>query len=136
MKKIREEDGLTYGIYSSLTFLDKSPLIIGQFSAENKNFKKALNETKNQWKKMKLNGPSDKEIKRAKDYLINSYNLRFTSVQNLSEILLSMQKYNLGVDFINNRNELIEKTSNEDIKKIAKEILNEKELTFINIGKK
>jgi zinc protease len=135
MKKIREEDGLTYGIYSSLTFLDKSPLIIGQFSSENKNFEKALTETKKQWKKMKVSGPNDEEIKKAKNYLINSYNLRFSSIQNLSEILLSMQKYNLGIDFISKRNKIIKKTTNEDIRRVAKEILNDKQLTFINIGK-
>ena len=40
---------------------------------------------------------------KAKNYLIASYNLRFASIGTIAQILAAMQKYNLGLDFLQKR---------------------------------
>ncbi len=106
-QEIREKNGLTYGIYSYLSLDDKAPLLVTSFSATKDNATKAESLWREQLKKIQKDGISKDDLKKAKKYLISSYNLRFASISTIADILTAMQKYNLGLDFLQKRNENI-----------------------------
>ena len=79
-------------------------------------------------------GATYDELKAAKDYLLASYNLRFNSTLSLSGMLNEMQKLNLGLDFLQKRNDYIRKINLEDVNNAARKYFTPDNLRFITIG--
>lgn len=119
-KNIREKEGLTYGVYTYLSINDAKATIEGGFSATPENFFKALQLLKQEWLRMGQKGVSEQELNEAKNSLITSFNLRFAAIDDISDMLTAMQKYNLGIDFLDKRNEYIEKLSLKEVNAAAK----------------
>lgn len=130
----RENEGLTYSIYSYMSLMDKSPLIKGSFSSTPENYDRVQEIIKSEWKQMGEKGVSEKELEEAKNYLISSYNLRFAAISDISNMLVYMQKDNLGLDFLKKRNDYVREVSREDVNKVAKNIFGNENLIFVNIG--
>ena len=117
---IREQKGLTYGVYSYLQLDDKAPLIVVGFSATKDKFAEADKLFEEQWREFGKNGITQEELDKAKKYLTASNNLRFVSIKNISVMLTAMQKYNLGLDFLQKRNEYINQISLEKVNQVIK----------------
>ena len=133
-QNIREENGLTYGIYSYMLLDDKAPLILVSFSATKDNFKKAKELWMQETAEFVENGITDKELQKAKNYLISSYNLRFASIENIAKILSAMQKYNLGLDFLQKRNEYISNITLKEVNDVIKKYFNPQKIVEAEIG--
>ena len=118
-KTIREEKGLTYGIYSVLASNDASALIIGKFSAATENYEKAKQLLLEQWHDMAVNGVTSEELENAKKSLIDSFNLRFAAIDDVSDMLVAMQKHNLGIDFLQKRNDYIRNINLNEVNNAA-----------------
>lgn len=120
----REKEGLTYGVYTYLAIDELSPLILGGFSCVEENYDKMKNLISEQMHKIAANGVNKKEFKAAKDYLLASYNLRFSSTLELSKMLNQMQKLNLGLDFLQKRNDYVKKVTLDEVNEAAKTYFN------------
>lgn len=118
-QQIREKEGLTYGAYSSMILSDKSNLIMAGFSATKDNFAKAEKMFFEEFNKVAQKGFLSEELKNAKDYLTASYNLRFASTIGIAEMLAYMQKYDLGKDFLQKRNEYVMNVTLEQLNAVA-----------------
>lgn len=130
----RENEGLTYSIYSYMSLMNKASLLKGSFSSTPENFARVRDIVRSEWKKMEQDGVSEKELNEAKNYLISSYNLRFASIADIADILVYMQKDNLGLDFLKKRNEYVKAVTLEDVNCVVKKFFDEKNLIFVNIG--
>lgn len=117
---IREKEGLTYGIYTYLSSNDATALLVGGFSATEDNFYKAKKLLLSEWKKMAEEGVSEKELKSAKEALVAGHNLRFASVGGIADMLVAMQKENLGIDFLEKRNAYVEAVTLKEVNAAAK----------------
>ncbi len=120
----REKEGLTYGIYTYLDAEELAPLIIGGFSCVPENYEKVKKILKKQMKKFASKGVTKKELLNAKKYLLASYNLRFKSTLELSKMLTQMQKYKLGLDFLQKRNNYVENVTLAEVNKAAAQYYN------------
>lgn len=130
----REEKGLTYSIYTYLSLADKSPLIRGGFSSTSDNYDEVRRILKDEMQRFAAGGASEKEVEDAKKYLTSSYNLRFAAIGNLSEILMYMQRENLGIDFLQNRNKYVKNVSRKDVNAAAAKFFRPENFLFANIG--
>ena len=130
----REKEGLTYGAYTSMSMLQQSPLLVGGFSTTPQNFAQMSKIFAEEWQKMGENGISEEELASAKNYLVNSYNLRFADIGTLADILVSMQRENLGLDFLQKRNSYVEQVTLERVNRVAKQYFSPKKLIMINMG--
>lgn len=119
-QKIREEKALTYGVYSYLQLDDKAPLIISGFASTPDKYDEAERLFEEEWRKFGTEGITQKELDKAKKYLTASNNLRFASIENISAMLAAMQKYNLGLDFLQKRNEYISQIELENVNRVIK----------------
>lgn len=115
----REKKGLTYGIGTYLATDKKTPLILGQFSSTPENYEQMYQILLNEWQKFAKTGVSKKELDDAKNYLLASYNLRFNSTEGLADMLVAMQQYNLGLDFLQKRNGYIKDITLKQVNKAA-----------------
>lgn len=130
----RENEALTYSIYTYLSLLDKAPTIRGGFSSTPENFARVMEIVRREWQKMGREGVSEAELEQAKNYLISSYNLRFASIATIADILVYMQKDNLGADFLQKRNDYVRNVKLKDVNRAAKEYFGSNDTVFVNIG--
>lgn len=100
---VREKEGLTYGIYSGFSIKDGIDLWQLSFSATPENADKALLTAQEIYQDFYDNGVSFDEVKLAKKSLLSSFNLRFSSLLDIAEMLEQMQAQGLGVDFLEKR---------------------------------
>ena len=117
--KARENEGLTYGIYTGLVAEEKNPLIMGTFSTTKENYPKIMKIVQDEWHKMAEKGVTAAELENARRYLLASHNLRFTTVSQLAEMLTSMQDNNLGIDFLQKRNDYIRNVTLDQVNRAA-----------------
>lgn len=132
-KVVREENGLTYGIYTYLVAEKTLASLSGGYSATPENFKKAKELLLKEWQQMGAQGVTAAELQQAKEALIASHNLRFASIGGIAEMLVAMQQYDLGVDFLEKRNGYVDAVTLEQVNAAAKQYF-ERLPDFVTIG--
>ena len=86
-------------------------------------------------KRLAEEGPSAEELAGAKSYLTGAYALRFESSSSIANQLLWIQIEDLGIDYVNRRNDLIEQVSLDDIKRVANRLIEADRLITTIVGK-
>ena len=133
-EEVREKRGLAYSAFSYLSPLDHSALIIGGAGTANAQASQTIDIVRAEWKRMAEQGLSELELKDAKTYLTGSYALRFGSSPRIAAMLTGLQLENLGRDYFNIRNSLIEKVTLDDANRVAKSLLRPEKLTLVVVG--
>lgn len=133
-QEIREKRGLTYGIYSS--FLDMRHFVglSVSTSTENKNTAEILTLVKAEWEKMKNTPVSEQELQDAKNFLIGSLPLSLTSTSGIAGLMLGLQLDDRPIDYLDQREDAIRKTTAADIQRVAQKILAINKMTTILVG--
>ena len=132
-KVVREEGGLTYGIYSYFTLSDASELWNISFSATPDNMDKIYELTAEAYADFYNNGVTEEEVELAKNSMISSFNLRFSSLFDMASQLEMMQVENLGIDFLDNRQDFVRAVNFEDVNNAIKNYMPKELLSTGNI---
>ena len=130
---VREENGLTYGIYSYFTLSDAGEFWNIGFSATPDNVDKVYELTAKTYADFYNNGVTAEELKLAKDSMLSSFNLRFSSLFDIASQLEAMQVEGLGIDFLANRQNLVRAVSLDDVNKAIKKHMPKELLSGGNI---
>jgi len=134
MEEVREKRGLAYSIYSYLYPLKHSALILGGVATKNSSVPEAMDLIKKEFSRMATEGPSEAELKNAKNYLTGSYALRFDTSSKIASQLLWIQVEGLGMDYIDKRNEMINSVTMSQIRGVAKRLFQGDKLRFVVVG--
>ncbi len=134
-EEIREKRGLTYSVYSYLSPYDHGALFVGGASTQNARAGETVKIIRQELERMANEGPTAKELADAKTYMTGSYALRFDTSRKIASQLLAIQIDNLGVNYLDKRNELINAVTLEDLKRLAKRLLKPGELVITIVGK-
>ena len=70
----------------------------------------------------------------AKTYLTGSFPLRLTSNDRIAGLLVSMQVNDLGIDYLDKRNDFIEAVTIEDLKAVAARLYDPDNLLTVVVG--
>ncbi len=131
---VREKRGLAYSVYSTLHPLDHAGLIVGGAATANARVAETIQVIRQEWARMARDGMTETEIKDAKTFLTGSYPLRFTSSGRIASMLVGIQLDNLGIDYMDRRNGLIEAVTLADVNRTAAKYLLEDRLTIVIVG--
>lgn len=134
MEEVREKRGLAYSVYSYLYPLKHSALVLGGVATKNSSVPEAMDLIKKEFSRMANDGPSEEELKNAKNYLTGSYALRFDTSSKIASQLLWIQVEGLGMDYIDKRNEMINAVSMSQIRDVAKRLFQGDKLRFVVVG--
>lgn len=134
-EEVREKRGLTYGVSIGLYPFDHAGLVFGQLGTRNEKAGEALTVVKETMKKFAEEGPTAAELAETKTYLTGSYALRFDSNAKIANQLLAIQEDDLGIDYVNRRNALIEAVTLDQAKTQAKRIAQPDKLIVTIVGK-
>ena len=136
MTEIRDNRGLVYSVYSYFNPLkDPGPFKIG-LQTKNESAREAIDESLSQMKNMAKNGVTEEELRSAKDYLIGSFPLRFTTNAKIASYLSYMEIYNLGLDYLDKFPKIIEALTVNDINRAAKKYLHPENYLLVVVGDK
>lgn len=134
-EEVREKRGLAYGVYSYLADLDHAQLMMGGVATRNDAIGQSLSLISTEWSKMKDKGVTQEELDNAKSYLTGAFPLRFTSLGNLSGMLVGMQQEELGMDFLDRRNSLVDAVTLDDVNRVSAELMDPENVTVTVVGK-
>jgi zinc protease len=135
MTELREKRGLTYGIDTDLVTLDHVGFLSGSFETPNAKVKETLELLRAEWRRMAESGPDAAEIEAARTYLLGYYPRNLTTTSKAADTLLGIQMNDLGIDYIERRRKEIDAVTIDDVKRVARDLLDDKALTIIVAGK-
>jgi zinc protease len=135
MEEVREKRGLAYSVHSNLFPFQHGAVFVGNVATKNEAVGQSLAVIEDELRRLAEQGPTAEELESAKSYLTGAYALRFESSSSIANQLLWIQIEDLGIDYVNHRNELIEAVSLEDIKRVAKRLFEADRLITTIVGK-
>lgn len=134
-EEVREKRGLAYSVWTYLAPYDHTGILMGGTATRAENTDTALEVIMQELRSMAETGPSDEELTKAKSYLTGSYALRFDTSDKIAGQLVGIQMEDLGIDYINKRNSLIEAVTLADVKRLAAKLLDGGSPTIVTVGR-
>jgi zinc protease len=134
MEEVRDERGLAYSIYTYLTSYEGAALLKGNVATRNGKVDDTIAVIKEVFEGLQKEGITKNDLALAKKYLIGSFHLKLDTNSNLSHFLTYMQLRDLGIDFLEKRNSLIEKVTLEEVNRVAKTLLDPQRLFIVTVG--
>jgi zinc protease len=135
MEEVREKRGLAYSVHSNLFPFQHGAVFVGNVATKNEAVGQSLDVIESELRRLAEQGPTAEELASAKSYLTGAYALRFESSSSIANQLLWIQIEDLGIDYVNRRNELIEAVTLEDISRVAKRLFEADRLITTIVGK-
>ena len=135
MEEVREKRGLAYSVYTYVYPYQHASIFSGAVATRNDAIGQSLEVIRGELKKMADEGPSQKDLDDAKSYLTGAYALRFDTNSKIASQLLGLRMDNFGPEYVDERNAMIEAVTLEDIKRVAKRLLDTNDLIVTIVGK-
>jgi zinc protease len=134
-REVREKRGLAYSVYSQLVPLEHGPLHYGGTSTKNERAAESLAIIEEQIRSLAADGPSEDELVKARKYLTGSYALGFDTSTKIAGQLVRIQLDDLGIDYLDRRNALVDAVTLDDVRRTAKRLYGDGRLAVAVVGK-
>jgi zinc protease len=132
---VREKRGLAYSVYSYLQPYKHVAVFAGGVATKNEEVARSLDVIRSELKRMAQDGPTATELANAKSYLTGSFALRFDTNAKIASQLLWMLHEDMGIDYVEKRNALIDAVTLDDMKRVAARLLKVDDLIVTVAGK-
>jgi len=134
MKEIREKRGLAYSVSTALVSFRHAGLILGTVATENARVAQSIALIREEWRRMREEGPTESELDDTKSYLIGSFPLSLDTSERISALLVEMQREALGIDYLSRRAALFGAVTLADVRRVARCLLDPDGLSFVVVG--
>ena len=134
-EEVREKRGLAYSVYSYLQPMAQGGLVSGGVGTDNARVAESLDLIREEWRRMAEDGVSEGELKDAKTYLTGAFPLRLTSTGRIAGMLSTLQYLDLGIDYLDRREELIHSVTLDDTRRVAERLFHADDLLVVVVGK-
>ncbi len=132
--EIRVKRGLAYSAYAMLDPMFHAASWRGGFATRNEEAGAALEVLRATLEDFAQNGPTDEEMEDAKRYITGSFVLNLGSNADIASYLVTMQLYDLGRDYLDRRNAIMNAVRKEDVTRVAKRLTAPDKLLVIMVG--
>ena len=134
MRNIREDKGLTYGIYSSIVNLEKASYLVIAADVKSDLSDQAIHEIHNELIELRTNTISHDELTRVKNHMIGTYQSELNSAFALAGKFKSIHQFGLGYEYYEEYLNTIKDITPSDILACANEHFKESEMNEIVVG--
>jgi zinc protease len=117
--EVRETRGLAYSVYSLLLPLKHTAVFLASTGTRADRASETLQVIETEIRRMARDGPTADELAKAKSFLKGSYALAFDTSPKIANQLVQIQLEELGIDYIDRRNGLIDAVTLDDAKRVA-----------------
>jgi zinc protease len=133
-EEVREKRGLAYSVYSYMYPMDHAPLWLGGLGTANAVVNESIRIVRDEIARMAAGDIDGEALADAKTYLTGSFPLRLTSNDQIASMLVSMQVDDLGIDYLERRNDYIEAVTLDDVRRAAKRLYHPGQLLTVVVG--
>ncbi|NBN64476.1 insulinase family protein [Microvirga tunisiensis] len=133
-EEVREKRGLSYGVGTDLSPSAHTGLLFASAATRADKANETLEIILAQFRRMAEEGPSAEELAKAKAFLTGSYALRFDTSGKIASQLVALQTARLGIDYFDRRNAEIEAVTLEDVRRVAKRLLENQTPLVVTVG--
>jgi zinc protease len=134
MQDLRSDRGWTYGISSALRPDKYAPRWVIRSGLQPQNIPATIDRVKYHMTRLQDKGPTDTEVASAIEYLTGSFALEFSSTDSIADILLTIQLYDLGRDYLDQRDQLFRTVTRDKVQQVAKDYLRPDDILTILVG--
>ena len=134
-REVREKRGLTYSVYSQMANYDHAHMLTGGTSTKNARALEALEVIQTEIRQIGAEGPTADELGKAQKYLTGSYALRFDTSTKIAGQLVQLQVDGFDVDYLDQRNALIDAVTLEDAQRASSRLFGDGELLVAVAGR-
>jgi len=120
---IRQQRGLAYYASSSLSPGTYNPVLYGNFATRNESALEALKVAQDTLSRFAEKGATKEEVKNTIDYITGSFPLALDNLPSQVRYLTSMQRYELGKDYLTKRNDYFKAVTTQAVNRVATKIL-------------
>lgn len=133
-KEIREDRGLSYSVYSYfLPLAAKGPYVVG-LQTKNDQAREALELARQNLERFIADGPTEEELKAAKDNLVGGFALRIDSNADLVAYLAVIGFYRLPLDYLDTFTSKVEAVTREQIRAAFQRHVDPRDLATVLVG--
>jgi len=134
MDNIRDNKGLSYDVHSSFSANKYTGSFQVGLQTKNQSANTAIDEVLKEMNRIKTEPVADRELSDAKAYLTGSFPLRIDSNSKIAGLLVSVEYYNLGLDYVEKYKKTISEVSKNDVLRVANKYLNTKDYVLVIVG--
>ena len=134
MDQIRDNLGLTYGIYSHFDAREFPGAFEISLETKNQNTNQAVAEILKELNKLLEKGVTATELAEAKAYLTGSFPLRMDTNAKMVKLLSALEFYGLGLDYPDGYPQLINQVTEEEIVRAARKYLQPQRFLLVVVG--
>jgi zinc protease len=132
--EVREKRGLAYTIGTGTAHYEHTDLLMGHVGTQNAKAAETIKIIREEWIRLRDQGPTAPEVEDAKTYLNGSYALGLDSTGAIAGRLLGLQENGFPPDYFKIRPERINAVTQDDVKRVAKRLLDPAKLSFVVVG--
>jgi zinc protease len=97
--RVREERGLAYNVYAQYATARLAGYFLVELQSENARIREALTVVREELVRLRREPVSEEEIRRARSYLVGSFPLRMDTAGDVSDLLVAIERFGLGLDY-------------------------------------
>src|SRR5699024_7414935 len=112
---VRDKNGLAYYVYSSVSGGKANSMWGSRAGVDPANIGRALEGIEQELRSIREEPVSDEEIADAKSFLIGSLPLGLESLGGVTDLLLTLEEYDLGLDYLDRYPEIISALTKDDL---------------------
>jgi zinc protease len=133
-EEVRSRRGLAYSVYSTFTPLRyEGPFQIG-LQTKKEQSGEALEVVRATLKEFVASGPTDEELRAAKQNIVGGFPLRVDSNKKIHEYLALIGYYNLPLDYLNQFPVNVQRVTVDDVKRAFRKRVNPEALVTVVVG--
>lgn len=136
MKNIREEKGLTYGIYSAIEAYPNDACWYIDTEMNNELCEKGVEEIYKEVKLLRTEKIGEDELRVAKNYLLGSFMRSIDGPFSLADRFKILKDYNLSYSYYYEYIEIIKNSTSERLLELANKYFNEESFSYVRVGAK
>jgi zinc protease len=97
--RVREERGLAYNVYAQYAAARLAGYFLVELQSENARTREALAVVREELVRLRRERVSQEELTRARSYLVGSFPLRMDTAGDVSDLLVALERFGLGLDY-------------------------------------
>jgi zinc protease len=134
--RLRDRQGLAYTVQANIS--ESASLEPGLFTCyigtAPQNFEKAKTIFLEEIERIRTEKPTPQEVEDAKTYLVGSLPLQLTTSSSIAAELLYIERYGLGLNFLDDYKRAVERVTPEDVREVAAKYLDPKHMVLVAAG--
>ena len=134
--RLRDREGLGYTVSASISdgAGEEPSLFTCYIGTEAENLERVKKTFIEEIEKLRTDKPTAEEVDDAKKYLLGSLAFQFTTNDRIAGRLLSIERYNLGFEFLEDYRKAVSAVTPDEVQAVAQKHLDTKHMVLVAVG--